>query len=663
MLPSKATPIVKPTPIVKAKVTRSCAACRLSKVRCVQREESSLDTPCQRCHRLGLKCFFEFSKRGQANAKRDVARLGPAVRTLLANEKSSVAPDAPDNLPSPKIAGACNAGNSPGDKSDQVSQPSSLDDFLDGMLKRAVADDDLARSSCGSPDSGECHWISDPDDGSIPSRQSSPPRNQSSSSTQSYRSMLKPLMQIRSIGTATAASLTSSRRMAVEQLMEHCKDAIQMIETWKDEDENLRCAAAIEDELERSYSASEFSFQDSRTSLSTKSSGSDGTQASANVDSGTGATCHSPTLGAGNLRCAAAIEDELERSYSASEFSFQDSWTSLSSKSSGSDSTQPSANVDSGAGAMRHAPTLGAGAGLPGILPPPMTTNTTATSARLLPPPPCQNSTVAGMSTYAHQGAAVAHPMSMAIQMPMPMPYQVQSWMPHVPLTMMPNAWPITAAARFPDPPSSVPPSPPEAQPDEALKASADDDHGATGIRPADRLTALGQRAMASASFAAALLALWIGPKMGPTKASIVALLFCGLFVGIGIHILQHRTHEERTSLSVVFLFAITQPLMDYSMSAKELLSAINHAQQRHVAMVITALFALVGALTSSRRTGKGWLVVCACMMLAAAGAAVSAMKFGDHTILLYHYLWMFMTPYVSATLVAQLAVGTAYRL
>ena len=127
-----------------------------------------------------------------------------------------------------------------------------------------------------------------------------PPRNQSSSSTQSYRSMLKPLMQIRSIGTATAASLTSSRRMAVEQLMEHCKDAIQMIETWKDEDENLRCAAAIEDELERSYSASEFSFQDSRTSLSTKSSGSDGTQASANVDSGTGATCHSPTLGAGN---------------------------------------------------------------------------------------------------------------------------------------------------------------------------------------------------------------------------------------------------------------------------------------------------------------------------------------------------------------------------
>ena len=146
-------------------------------------------------------------------------------------------------------------------------------------------------------------------------------------------------------------------------------------------------------------------------------------------------------------------------------------------------------------------------------------------------------------------------------------------------------------------------------------------------------------------------------------KASIVALLFCVFFVGIGIHILQHRTHEERTSLSVVFLFAITQPLMDYSMSAKELLSAINHAQQRHVAMVITALFALVGALTSSRRMGKGWLVVCACMMLAAAGAAVSAMKFGDHTILLYHYLWMFMTPYVSATLVAQLAVGNAYRL
>ena len=251
----------------------------------------------------------------------------------------------------------------------------------------------------------------------------------------------------------------------------------------------------------------------------------------------------------------------------------------------------------------------------------------------------------------------------MAIHMPMPMPYQVQSWMPHVPLTMMPNAWPITAAARFPDPPSSVPPSPPEVQPDEALKASADDDHGAMGIRPADRLTALGQKAMASASFAAALLALWIGPNLGPMKAFIVALLFSGLFVGIGIHILQHRTHEERTSHAVIFLFAITQPLMDYSMSTEELLSAINHAQQRHVAMVMTALFALAGALTFSRRTGRGWLLGCACMMLAAAGAAVSAMKFGDHTILLYHYLWMFVTPYVSATLVAQLAVETACRL
>ena len=182
-----------------------------------------------------------------------------------------------------------------------------------------------------------------------------------------------------------------------------------------------------------------------------------------------------------------------------------------------------------------------------------------------------------------------------------------------------------------------------EAQPDEALKASADDDHGATGIRPADRLArpeGHGLRLICHPP--GSMDRSKLGPEglhRGPP-----VLRF---FVGIGIHILQHRTHEERTS--VVFLFAITQPLMDYSMSAKELLSAINHAQQRHVAMVITALFALVGGHLFPP-DGKGWLVVCACMMLAAAGAAVSAMKFGDHTILLYHYLWMFMTPYVSAT-------------
>eukprot|EP00962_Isochrysis_galbana_P005173 scaffold1414_cov102-Isochrysis_galbana.AAC.2 len=61
----------------------TCLACRLSKVKC---ERHPGDVACTRCDRLGLVCTSSgVKKRGAQNVKRDVARLGPAVRSLLAN--------------------------------------------------------------------------------------------------------------------------------------------------------------------------------------------------------------------------------------------------------------------------------------------------------------------------------------------------------------------------------------------------------------------------------------------------------------------------------------------------------------------------------------------------------------------------------------------------
>jgi hypothetical protein len=61
----------------------TCLACRLSKVKC---ERQPSDAACARCNRLGLVCASSgVKKRGAQNVKRDVARLGPAVRSLLAN--------------------------------------------------------------------------------------------------------------------------------------------------------------------------------------------------------------------------------------------------------------------------------------------------------------------------------------------------------------------------------------------------------------------------------------------------------------------------------------------------------------------------------------------------------------------------------------------------
>ena len=65
----------------KHTLTKSCLGCRTSKVKCELTEEHSLS--CKRCNRLGLSCVFEESKRGQPSKKRDIARLGPAVRALL----------------------------------------------------------------------------------------------------------------------------------------------------------------------------------------------------------------------------------------------------------------------------------------------------------------------------------------------------------------------------------------------------------------------------------------------------------------------------------------------------------------------------------------------------------------------------------------------------
>jgi len=62
-------------------------ACRISKVKC----ERSPEAPsCARCSRLGLLCTSSgVKKRGAQNVKRDVARLGPAVRSLLASQASA----------------------------------------------------------------------------------------------------------------------------------------------------------------------------------------------------------------------------------------------------------------------------------------------------------------------------------------------------------------------------------------------------------------------------------------------------------------------------------------------------------------------------------------------------------------------------------------------
>lgn len=61
-------------------MAKSCVACRASKTKCSMPDDGS---ECVRCSRLQLKCVFEESRRGRPCAKRDQARLGPAVRALL----------------------------------------------------------------------------------------------------------------------------------------------------------------------------------------------------------------------------------------------------------------------------------------------------------------------------------------------------------------------------------------------------------------------------------------------------------------------------------------------------------------------------------------------------------------------------------------------------
>jgi hypothetical protein len=59
---------------------KTCIPCRISKIRC---DVSGGSETCNRCARIGLKCEFVVSRRGQPSKNRDVARLGPAVRALL----------------------------------------------------------------------------------------------------------------------------------------------------------------------------------------------------------------------------------------------------------------------------------------------------------------------------------------------------------------------------------------------------------------------------------------------------------------------------------------------------------------------------------------------------------------------------------------------------
>lgn len=76
--------IAKAKPRSTTTLTRACAACRMSKVKCTLDAEETPGSVCQRCVRLGLHCIFEESKRGRGVGKlRDIARLGPSVRALL----------------------------------------------------------------------------------------------------------------------------------------------------------------------------------------------------------------------------------------------------------------------------------------------------------------------------------------------------------------------------------------------------------------------------------------------------------------------------------------------------------------------------------------------------------------------------------------------------
>lgn len=68
--------------VTQPQLTKSCTACRLSKCKCEVEENGA----CKRCNRLGLRCIFTATRRGEPNKKRDVARLGAAVRALLRDE-------------------------------------------------------------------------------------------------------------------------------------------------------------------------------------------------------------------------------------------------------------------------------------------------------------------------------------------------------------------------------------------------------------------------------------------------------------------------------------------------------------------------------------------------------------------------------------------------
>jgi len=87
----------------RRKMGLTCIACRLSKIRCDAEDHD--DNVCRRCTRLNLACSFATSRRGAANVKRDIARLGQALRPLLRggppNEPDSFTATSTVGLPPP----------------------------------------------------------------------------------------------------------------------------------------------------------------------------------------------------------------------------------------------------------------------------------------------------------------------------------------------------------------------------------------------------------------------------------------------------------------------------------------------------------------------------------------------------------------------------------
>ena len=115
-------------------LTKSCTACRLSKCRC----ENELGlAACKRCERLGLRCIFVTTKRGQPNKKRDIARLGAAVRALLRDE-GAIPPTTPTPGHYTELEVALEAVKSAASSCLQRRLPTGHQDEVQNMLAESI---------------------------------------------------------------------------------------------------------------------------------------------------------------------------------------------------------------------------------------------------------------------------------------------------------------------------------------------------------------------------------------------------------------------------------------------------------------------------------------------------------------------------------------------